>query len=126
MDKLDDENEQHEKYCECLDCTHFVSSASCYGWKMNELNEWNLTEEQKYKLLKLIARISERSYRRGAQQGIVLSQSNLILPEIMDFLCNWRYENDLDTSPGLRGDLWSSLDVLQREENLYQIGFPYK
>ena len=108
-----------EKNCQCLDCTDFILSSSIYGLKMDE---FSFDKETQEKLLRLMARIMERAYRRGVQQAITLYPDG-ILPEILEDLECWRYENDLDKCPGLRGDRDSSLWRLQCEESLDQIGF---
>lgn len=112
--------EKHEKYCECLDCTDFVASASTYGLKLHEFS--HLSGDDSKKLVRLIARISERSYRRGVQQTITLYRKNSILPQIIDNLYDYRYENDLDNSYGLDGLKTTSLERLDMEESLREIG----
>lgn len=111
---------RYKRNCECLDCTHFCASSSKYGFHSNELDF--LPKPTKRKILRLIARISERSYRRGVQQALVLKEDNNILPEILDCLWKWRYKKNIDTSYGLRGNKSTSLERLEMEENLHDIG----
>ena len=55
-------------------------------------------------IIKLLARVAERSYRRGAQQGITLAARH---PERMpDLLCNWRYDYSTDLAPWLGKPFW--------------------
>lgn len=57
----------------------------------------DLTGEQCALVMKLLARCSERAYRRGFQQGVVIGPS---LPrEWKDGLHNWRYNLSTDVSP---------------------------
>lgn len=124
MKNIDTLKEIHEKYCECLDCTHYVESSSQYGLHPDEFN--HLSQEDLIKLNRLIARIMERAYRRGVQQAIVLNKHKCIDRKILDDLAAWRYENDLDISFGLDGFKSSSIKRLNMEENLHELGFPYE
>ena len=49
------------------DFEHFVENSIARGFKPNEFS--NLETDVKSKLIKLMARISEKSYRRGLQHG---------------------------------------------------------
>lgn len=56
-----------------------------------------LTARQRNALVKLMARIAERAYRRGAQQGAHIAKT---APEEMPpYVSKWRYFKSLDRSP---------------------------
>lgn len=50
--------------------SHFIKNSIGEGWQIGEFSPiWQkLTKRERQKLIKVIARISEASYRRGAQQ----------------------------------------------------------
>ena len=83
----------------------------------------DLTGEQIALVLKLLARSSERAYRRGFQQGVVIGPS---LPrEGKEGLHNWRYGPPTDISPA--GDhphlRTSAIERLHLENrDLYRVG----
>ena len=54
-----------------------------------------LSESDKRDVLKLMARVAEQAYRRGAQQGAGLAQR----PSFRADLGEWRYGPSLDLSP---------------------------
>lgn len=57
----------------------------------------DLEDDEKSVVMTLLARVSERAYRRGFQQGVVIGPS---LPrEWKDGLHNWRYAMSTDVSP---------------------------
>jgi hypothetical protein len=91
----------------------FIKSSILQGLKMNEFSE--LPKPTLRKLVKLMARISERSYRRGVQQALSVG---CIHP-----VSNWRYA-PLERSAGI--DTPSSKSVIYRlfEQNpeLDQVG----
>ncbi len=66
-----------------------------YLLKNLTLDLGNLDDRQKRTLLKLIARISEASYRRGLQQGRVFEDAGAFRADPGD----WRYSKSLDDSP---------------------------
>lgn len=74
----------------------------------NELTK--LSAKTQVELLRVIARISERSYRRGAQQGHELG--------VPEDVVSWRYDWSLDVCPELpnAADDSSSLWRLDVEE----------
>jgi hypothetical protein len=72
----------------------------------------SLSQRDQQDILKLIARIAEQAYRRGAQQGAGLTQR----PYFRANLGEWRYKPSLDLSP------W--LDRPRITSNLRRIGFP--
>ena len=55
----------------------------------------SLSERDKRDILKLMARVAEQAYRRGAQQGAGLAQR----PCFRADLGEWRYRPSLDLSP---------------------------
>ena len=82
----------------------FVSSSVAAGLVFDEFQD--LPKGTKKKLIRLMARISEKSYRRGFQQGVVLSEAR---PDsIQPDLHAWRYDQSLDKSVG--GDGMGILD----------------
>ena len=116
--------DKHEKNCECLECTDFWWDSSIYGFKVLELLD--LDQNLQNKLMRMIARIMERAYRRGVQQAITLYKNGNIPDEIISNLHDWRYDNNLDISPGLhRGFQTTSLERLEMEESLIEIGLSY-
>lgn len=109
-----------KKNCECIDCTHFSNNSSLYGLKENHF--YHLDELDKTLLKRMISRIMERAYRRGVQQSIHLYESQFIKDHILNDLYSYRYDNDLDKSPGLCGFNSRSLARLEMEEHLDQVG----
>ena len=75
MDKTEKRTKMCKKYCECMSCTHFTASSSKYGLKEGEFDE--IPHKMRKKLIRLIARIMEKAYRRGVQQAITLYKNNL-------------------------------------------------
>ena len=59
----------------------------------------HLSDRDKASLRRLLARVAERSYRRGAQQGAEMSKRGEIGVKIHD----WRYGPSLDRAPWLHG-----------------------
>ena len=55
----------------------------------------SLSERDQRDVLKLMARVAEQAYRRGAQQGAGLAQR----PTFRADLGEWRYKPSLDLSP---------------------------
>ena len=70
--------------------TDFIKESIAYGLKLGEFE--NLDKEVKRKLLKLMSRISERSYRRGFQHGKEI-KGKTVDPFI------FRYKTSLKDSP---------------------------
>lgn len=70
----------------------FTENSVAFGLKDREFS--HIAEGDKQKLIRLMARISEKSYRRGFQHGCVLDPAErLISPEEL------RFEWSLDKSP---------------------------
>lgn len=63
-----------------------------------KLNLSTLSEKDQASLLKVIARISEASYRRGVQQGAFMKENGR-LGDDNTSLGSWRYDITLDKSP---------------------------
>ena len=85
----------------------------------------SLCERDQRDVLKLMARVAEQAYRRGAQQGAGLEQR----PSFRADLGEWRYKPSLDLSPWLdRPRMTASLERLDGEcgEELRRIGLPIK
>lgn len=83
----------------------------------------SIDPNMKRRLVELMARIMERAYRRGVQQALVMNEGNQILPYILNDLYSYRYEIDLDFSPGLDGYKTTSKERLFMEEKLENLGF---
>ena len=98
----------------------FDTSSVFEGLKMMEFND--LPAKVKEKLVKMISRISEKSYRRGAQQAIALLERDALLYTTEVALHGWRYEKTLKNSPGLDGFLTSSRERLEIETHLREVG----
>jgi hypothetical protein len=79
------------------------------GIKENALAD--LTPAQADIVMRLLARVSEASYRRGAQQGATLLQN---YPErLPTCLAQWRFDSNEDQSPWL-GDRHRTEPARQR------------
>lgn len=85
----------------------------------------NLSDEDRGTLARLMARIGERHYRRGFQQGATLQQSDQSMqPEA---LADWRYGTSTDFSPwgDAPGRAETSLGRLHTENRaLLRAGLP--
>jgi|SRR5690625_1754169 len=93
-----------------------------YAYPLHRGEFDHLSQQDRKKLRRLIARIAERSYRRGAQQGACLVGNPDAVP--IDKLHDWRYRISLDLSPPLDGRLRRrSLELLDQEQwDLWKIG----
>jgi hypothetical protein len=83
----------------------------------------SLSERDKRDVLKLMARVAEQAYRRGAQQGAGLAQR----PCFRADLGEWRYQPSLDLSPWVDSPrMTTSLERLDGEcgEALRRSAFP--
>jgi hypothetical protein len=91
---------------------------------INEGTFKSLTERQRKALVKIMARIAERSYRRGAQQGAHVAQNR---PQCLPpSLADWRYDNSLDRSPWLdwkRKPEPSTCRLFTENPDLEELGF---
>lgn len=86
----------------------FVPGSVASGLKMDEFRD--LPDRVKRKLLRLMARISEQSYRRGFQHGIVIGDRRCIDPS------DFRFKRSLDKSPYTDGPGgYTSIERLQME-----------
>lgn len=81
-----------------------------------------LTPDIKKKLLKLISRIMERSYRRGVQQALHMKDEGIIDSWILDDPHKFRYGKSISVSIGLDGFTTPALERLEMEEHLSTIG----
>jgi hypothetical protein len=78
----------------------------------------NLDDKVKRKLITLMARISEKSYRRGFQQGF--EQNHPVTVNVM----KWRFDRSLDSSPSPFGySTDKAINRLKYEVGLYDLGF---
>ena len=102
--------------------TEFSKHHYAYPLRRGEFD--HLSKQDRKKLRRLIARIAERSYRRGAQQGAYLAAIGDPDMVPIDKLHDWRYGISLDLSPALDGPLRRpSLDLLDQEQSdLHRIG----
>lgn len=97
----------------------FMECSVAAGLKLGEFSD--LPPERKQKLIKLMSRIAEKAYRRGAHQAIQLSGVGRL--HIGDPI-SWRYGKDLSESPGIDGFKQTSLDALFANNTvLNSIGF---
>ncbi|MFO1155178.1 MAG: hypothetical protein U1E42_16175 [Rhodospirillales bacterium] len=82
----------------------------------------SVAERDRRDLLKLMARVAEQAYRRGAQQGAGLADR----PSFRADLGAWRYTPALDLSPWIDSPrVTTSLERLEAEcgEDLRRLGF---
>lgn len=73
-----------------------------------------LTEAEKKKLVKFIARATENSYRRGLQQGATFQQLGCFQKDP----CHIRFRKNLDVAPegeSNRLNGYTAVDILDRE-----------
>ena len=84
----------------------------------------NISASDKAKLLRLMARVAEKAYRRGAQQGVVYAKLH---PKAQPGdVFNWRYGASLDVSPALlhKGSREPSINrLLMEAPGLRHLGF---
>jgi hypothetical protein len=71
----------------------FNSANAMYGLELGEFE--HLPVDTKKKLVRLIARIAEKAYRRGLQQGVVFTKSGALRVSPGA----WRFETNLDKAP---------------------------
>lgn len=103
--------------------TDFNARACAYGLRWAEFD--HLTERDRRKLLRLMARLAEKSYRRGAQQGAVLGAEGVVAHD----LHKWRYERSLDRCPWLDcPEMYNDpvQRLLMENDDLRRIGFDIK
>ena len=100
--------------------TDFDISSSKFGLSLSEFS--HLSDTDKKKLIRLMARIMERAYRRGVHQTLHLFQNNRIDDWILRNPHMYRYSKNLDKSIGLDGFITCSIDRLMMEEHLENIG----
>ena len=78
----------------------FNSRSAAYGLKEGEFDD--LDPKVKKRLLKLMSRISEMSYRRGAQHGAFLI-GGVTEGQEYERIAKWRFRSSLDRSVGVDG-----------------------
>lgn len=102
--------------------TEYTKKHYAYPLSRGEFD--HLSPQDRKKLRRLMARIAERSYRRGAQQGAYLHSIRHPGMVPINKLHDWRYLPSLDLSPGLDTRLRRpSLDLLDQEQpDLWKIG----
>ena len=98
--------------------TDFISTSIAYGLKEDAFE--HLSDRDKKRLVRLMARLAEKSYRRGVQHGAVLAKG---MSE--DAMVKWRFERNLDTSPWVDSPtVQKSIERLFMESGvLREIGF---
>ncbi len=112
-----------EVHMEEEEVSHFMEQSVAYGLHMQEFE--NIEEDKRKKLIRLMARIMESSYRRGAQQSLYMER-NGGTPTLCSEreLYEYRYDPDIDTSVGITGFTSSSIDRLFTEYRVLQhLGF---
>lgn len=94
--------------------SHFASYSILHGLKPHEFN--SLPKATKKKIIKLIARISEKSYRRGVHHAFAVGFAH-------QNVSDWRYKN-LSKSQGIDTACTFSVEdrLIQQNSELYQIG----
>lgn len=83
----------------------------------------SLSDRQRAVLVTLMARVSERSYRRGVQQGATFeAEGDRLRPELLE----WRYTTTTDASPFADSNqMETALERLHIEnKGLAHLGFP--
>ena len=96
----------------------FVKQSAAYGLQFNEFD--HLDNKNKKKLIKLIARIAEASYRRGFQHG------DVIVHGMADTqMYKYRYRTSLDLSPysNFPGSTSAIERLFMEHSELRNIGF---
>ena len=101
----------------------FDENSPAHGLGLGEFE--NLSEDEKQKLIRMMARMTEAWYRRGYQQGV---DEHIRSPEAINpkKLGEWRYGRSLDESIGANGSqvVRSSIHRLFMENRfLCDIGF---
>ena len=84
--------------------TFWDESSPAHGLQVGEFDD--LPMEKKRKLIRLMARMNEKSFRRGGQQGVEFKTR--CPKEIVPDLVEWRYGQSLDNAIGLNG--WTGLN----------------
>ena len=79
--------------------TVFDESSPAYGLQVGEFDD--LPAEKKRKLIRLMERMNEKSYRRGGQHGVEFKTR--CPKEIVPDLVEWRFGQSLDSAVGLNG-----------------------
>lgn len=101
--------------------SHFHSGAVTYQLHFGEFN--HLSSKDRKKLRRIMARISEKSYRRGVQHGYSMAEEG---EEPTISLDDFRYRRSLDQSPAPDGYVSTSaldrLDIECRELHLVGLG----
>ena len=99
--------------------TDFETTSVAHGLKQGQFD--HLRDKDRKDLNRLIARIAEAAYRRGAQHGAHLHQSGGIARDP----ANWRFNTSLDAAPWLDGSSdQTSIERLHMEHGvLSDIGF---
>ncbi len=98
--------------------SNFNKTSVAHGLARGEFN--HLSDDDLQKLNRLMARIAETAYRRGAQHGAYLQEHGLIPFDLAD----WRFTRNLDSAPWLNGSRQTSIERLHIEHpELEDIGF---
>lgn len=103
--------------------TDFRETSIAHGLVMGEFD--HLSDDDKQKLIGLMAGIMEMGYRRGVQQAHALNEEKRN-PELNDQsgLAKWRFETPVSESIGIDGFKSSSIERLFMEHGvLRELGF---
>ena len=97
--------------------TDFIQSSVIHGLKFDEFD--HLSKSDRKKLVKLMARISEKSFRRGFQHGVEIPRDEVLIEP-----CKLRFQTSLNISPAPHYPMkWSAIGRLFMEYPLEQVGF---
>ena len=97
----------------------FIATSVAHGLSYGQFD--HLSDKDRKKLNRLMARIAEAAYRRGAQHGAYLQENDGIARDLV----KWRFNRNLDAAPWLDGSNGqTSVDRLHMEHGvLSDIGF---
>ena len=93
--------------------TDFTSNSSAYGLKLAEFSD--LPQQTRRKITRMMARVMERAYRRGAQHGVAANHDE-------HWFADWRLNGDIDKSIGIDGYNSTSTHRLEMEEPIQAVG----
>ncbi len=96
---------------------YWDKNAGLYNFDFSDLDL-----KYKKKIRRLLACVMESAYRRGIQQTLVLKDKNVIDDWIIEEPHNYRYNKSLSRSIGLDGFTTSSIERLEMEHSLFEMG----
>jgi hypothetical protein len=96
-----------------METTDFIEGSILHGLKFDEFID--LPEPTRRKLVNLMARLSEKSYRRGVQQALTIG--------CIHDVCDWRY-GPLEKSIGINTQEFETVAYRHSQQNseLRQVG----